>query len=90
MKKTMDATEDESILEEAERIINGERADMYGSAEDSFAHIAGLWGVYLGMVLNPKDVAMMMILLKIARQRNKNKRDNLVDICGYAALAEKM
>lgn len=31
-----------------------------------------------------EDVADMMILFKMARDMNKAKRDNLVDICGYA------
>lgn len=35
-----------------------------------------------------KDVAMLMCLLKIARtQGGQEKKDNYVDICGYAALA---
>lgn len=30
----------ESILQEAERIINGDRAEQYGDAAESFADIA--------------------------------------------------
>ena len=36
------------------------------------------------------DVAMMMCLLKIARQTYAPKRDNLVDLAGYAALAQRI
>lgn len=85
-----EALKSKTVLEEAESIINGERQVMYGSAEVSFARIAGLWDAYLGIRIDTKDVAMLMMLLKIARHSHKPKRDNLVDICGYAALAEKL
>jgi hypothetical protein len=85
------------ILDEARDIINGERADMYGNPEDSFSMIADLWDSYLGKiegedhgVLHPKDVAIMMALLKIARETYQHKRDNLADAIGYLALAADM
>lgn len=81
------------ILAEADRIINGERCEQYGKAEDSFELIAEYWTVYIenhsgyGISLNAHDVAMMMCLLKIARTHGvEKKKDNYVDICGYAAL----
>lgn len=41
-----------------------------------------------GAYLQPEDVAMMMILFKLAREENKHSHDNLVDIIGYSALAD--
>lgn len=76
------------VLAEAGKVINGERQDAYGNPEDSFAGIAVLWGWYLGRALSPADVAMMMALLKFAREKNQRKRDNIVDACGYLALYE--
>lgn len=75
-----------AVLPEAWQVINGDRQDAYGNPEDSFAGIAVLWGWYLGRALSPSDVAMMMALLKFARERNQHKRDNVVDACGYLAL----
>jgi len=82
------------ILAEANRIINGERQKQYGIPEYSFALIAKYWNSYLeknydnSFGIYPHDVAMMMCLLKIARTQGGNKKkDNYVDICGYAALA---
>lgn len=43
-----------------------------------------------GAYLTNRDVAMLMILFKIAREENKHKHDNLADIIGYAVLADKM
>ena len=34
-------------------------------------------------ILSKKDVAMMMVLLKVAREQKAHKRDNLVDAVGY-------
>jgi hypothetical protein len=37
-----------------------------------------------------KDVAAMMMLVKVARFANDpSHRDNLIDVCGYAALIER-
>ena len=74
------------VLAEAERVINGERQDAYGNPEDSFTDIADLWGWYLGLSLTPSAVAVMMALLKFAREKHQHKRDNIVDACGYLAL----
>lgn len=95
--ETDDNTEvtNESILQEANRIINGERAQTYGDAQKSFGQIADLWGVYLNRVypdvnIDAIDVANMMILMKISRAQNGFHRDSYVDIIGYAALTEKI
>lgn len=77
-----------SILTEANGIVNGARANVYGGPEDSFRTIAGLWSVYLKTEhpLDPADVAAMLALMKIARiQQSPNHRDSWVDIAGYAA-----
>jgi hypothetical protein len=79
------------ICEEALRVINGERQDAYGDPEDTFFRIACLWSSYLGREVEGSDVANMMILLKMAREKEgKGKRDNYVDLIGYAALGAAM
>ena len=80
------------ILETAGKCVLGDREKDYGSPEDNFRRIAGLWNEYvksrsLGCVIfEPEDVAIMLILLKVARIASGNlKEDNWVDIAGYAA-----
>ena len=87
----------QEILKTALDVITKGRQDQYGNAEDSFSRIAEYWTVFLRKSLNERcaitadDVAMMMILLKIARSdSNPMHLDNYVDICGYAALAGEM
>ena len=81
----------EDILNEAKKVICGERQDSYGSPKDNFSKIAKLWSTYIGREITEIDVANMMILLKISRGKSgKYKADNFVDICGYAALAAEV
>ncbi len=79
-----------SILEEADDIINGERAESYGSPLIMCNKIAGMWSQILGSEVTPKQVNLCMIALKICRETNKHSRDNLIDIAGYAGVIEKM
>lgn len=85
-----------TLFNDAFKTINGERQDAYGNPEDSFSIIADFWQTYLkgrgmNVMVNALDVAHMMCLLKIARETNgKGKRDNVVDLLGYAAIAGVM
>ncbi|QFG11569.1 hypothetical protein PBI_BOGOSYJAY_56 [Mycobacterium phage BogosyJay] len=81
-----------SILTKAEEIINGQRAIDYGDALENHQRIATLWNAYLQQpVVDHNDVAVMMILLKIARfMENGYHQDTVVDIAGYAGVLEKM
>lgn len=90
------ATEQESkmidILEEASEVISGGRQDEYGSPEDSFKKIASLWSTHLEQNITEQDVALMMVLLKVARvpDGKKASRDTMVDIAGYAAIGSTL
>ena len=82
-------TRDE-ILNAAKQCVCHDRNDQYGSPEDNFKTIAYLWTNYLnagsalrpgvGITIRAKDVAVMMILLKVA-----GSQDNWIDLAGYAA-----
>lgn len=75
----------EECLNLANKCVNGEREQDYGSPCDCFTTIAKLWSVYLGRDITPVDVANMMILLKVARNQHKPKADNWIDLAGYSA-----
>lgn len=77
-----------TILREAEHCICGQREQDYGSPESNFGIIANLWSDYLDAEITALDVAMMMVLLKVARIKNGGgSGDSFVDIAGYAACA---
>jgi hypothetical protein len=85
-----------SVLEEAQAIIYGDREKTYGHPAKNLKTIASMWTAYMNNMddgnfnVTAKDVAAMMMLVKVARFANDpSHRDNLVDVCGYAALIER-
>lgn len=81
------------LLDAATGVVCG-REESYGSPSVNFSVIARMWSDYLGDVnITPHDVAMLMILLKIARAkatRHTPVVDNFVDMAGYAACAAEI
>ena len=74
----------ETILEEAQRLVHGARGSDYGHPLDDFTKTARLWEVILGVEVSPEQVALCMMGVKISRELNAPKRDNMVDLAGYA------
>jgi len=85
---------EDTILDEAAKLVDGERNVDYGDPIDNMTQIADLWNTYIGLAgdiaINARDVTMMMILIKVARDTTSHKRDNLIDIAGYARVAERL
>lgn len=83
--------EQESIADEAKRIVAGVRRKQYGGTpERSFTAIADFWTALFKakgrpeMVFTAEDVSPMMRLLKEARLcSSPDHRDSMVDIIGY-------
>ena len=42
-----------------------------------------IWSAILGITVTPQQVALCMVGVKISREVNKHKADNIVDGCGY-------
>lgn len=80
----------ESVLQEAERIIHGDRRAQYGAVEESFKTVATMWSALFGFAVSPTQVALAMTLLKVCREKAGHKRDSIVDACGYLALAQQI
>jgi len=88
----------EEVCAEALRIQGGDRQQDYGSPKQNFQEIADMWNTYIDLKEKPNgvttisatDVANMMILMKIVRNNHKPKRDNWVDIAGYAQCGAKV
>jgi hypothetical protein len=73
----------ETILEEAQRLVHGNRGDDYGHPFDDFSKTALIWQAIFGIPVSPEQVALAMVGVKISREVNKPKRDNCVDGAGY-------
>lgn len=78
-----------SVMEEAHRLVKGDRGKDYGHPLDDFTRTGKLWGTILGSeAVSAEKVALCMAALKISRECNGHKRDNLVDVCGYIGTLE--
>lgn len=84
-QKTEVPRESESVLEEAYRLTRGDRNSQYGHPKEDHGRTASYWSTYLGRDIRPDQVAVMMILMKVARLgHSPAHRDSLTDIAGYA------
>ena len=80
-----------SILEDAYRLIEGDRHTHHGDAAKCHGEIAKLWTWWTGIQLDAHDVAMMLALLKISRVKTGGyNRDTYTDLCGYGSLAGQL
>jgi len=76
------------ILKEAADLVGGDRHEQYGDAKHNLGYTAQLWSSYLCMRVDPKDVAHLMALLKMARTDAPGwKADSFIDGAAYMALA---
>lgn len=82
-------------LEEAGRLIAGDRRATHGDYGQEAARIGTLWGALLDLPapIPPRTVAAMMVALKLARlttSTGRPGRDSWVDAIGYAALGAQI
>lgn len=78
-------------LDAARQAITVDRAATHGRAEDTFGLIAAYWSAHLDAHITETDVAVMMVLLKLARAKgNPANADNWVDAVGYSALGGEL
>lgn len=90
INNTINNTINKSILAEAEEIVNGIRQSDYGDARESFSRIATIASVMTGKEISPEDCCAVMIAVKLVRESFAHKRDNLVDLCGYANILNEI
>jgi hypothetical protein len=83
----------EDVIETADRLVNQDRQEAYGHPFDDFSRTAKMMtGIgfrftdpKLGIrEIEAKDIPIFMILVKLSREANTHKEDNIVDTIGYA------
>lgn len=86
---------EETVLEEAQRIVNGPRRETYQHPYDDHSALGRVWAGILSKHLKVEIVdlpahvvSMMMVGVKVIREVGVHHRDNLVDIGGYAYCAD--
>jgi len=77
-----------NCLQIADELVGGDRNADYGHPIEDFTRTAKMWGAILGVEVKPEHIPLCMIAVKISRECNKPKADNVIDICGYARTLE--
>jgi hypothetical protein len=84
------------ILKQANEVITGPRQADYGHSLDNLGCIAEFWSTFIykrfkiRINLTAEDASLMMVLLKIDREANLHKDDNLIDGAGYLGLVQEI
>lgn len=73
----------EDILTQAYNIVNNDRAKQYGTFTENYTFVKGFVKLYKDIDIDLETVALVMIGLKLSRNKFKNKQDNLLDLIGY-------
>jgi hypothetical protein len=75
-----------NILEEANNIVNKrnqEKERLYGPFSLCNSKAAKIASILSNKEITTKDIYHFQIALKLARQSNMHKEDNLLDLCAY-------
>ena len=81
----------EEVLNNTLQVLEERKSRNAGQGENSFTLISELWSAYLNHHIDPDEVAMMMVLLKVARSKlQAYNPDNYVDAAGYSAIAGEL
>lgn len=83
----------ENILQEAQRITSGDRQQAYGDAREDAQRWATMFGALTGLDVKAEHFPLAMLCVKLSRLAQAPDcwhRDSVVDIAGYARVAEKI
>ena len=81
------------ILKQATNLTTNDRQKSYGTPYRNHARIARFWSDYLGFEVSSEQVAICMVLLKVARlmeQSGSEAIDTFVDLTAYAAISGEL
>lgn len=67
----------------AQELITGDRQESYDCPAENFARISNIYFSISGMRLQPKEIALLMVAVKLGRNRHSQDPDNIIDAIGY-------
>ena len=67
-----------------------ERGETYGDIKENFYNIVSILKANYGLELEPYQVAEVLIAVKIARNLNMEKEDNVIDEINYIAIRKDL
>lgn len=90
-RRVVDAHPDrQSILDEAKRLVYGDRNQSYGDPLDDFGRTAGAFNALTQRDLTAEEGVIFMLCVKLSRECHRHKTDNLVDLAGYSDLLQRI
>jgi len=80
----------DEILRQSQ-VIAATRDIEYGTPNVSMLRISQLWSAYLGYPIDPHEVAICMLLLKVSRiSEQAESKDSYFDIINYALIGGEL
>lgn len=72
----------------AKQLVTRDRGNEYGHPLEDFSRTVKLYHILKGSntVDTAEDGILFMVCVKLSREANKHRSDNLVDLAGYADL----
>lgn len=77
------------FFDECDRLVNSDRQDDYGDPVENLERISQVVSAVLDRGITPKEVALFFMCVKMVREGQKHKRDNLLDIACYAEILDR-
>lgn len=81
-----------SLSDRALELIDGPRQEAYAPPARNMTNIGRVWSAMLDLPepIAPEQVALMLAGMKLVRASYKPGEDSLVDLVGYAEIAERL
>lgn len=77
-------SKNKSILAEADEIVSDGRG--YGDPVETFEHIAEIVSAIKRKEFTPDDCCLVLMVMKLVREGQFHKKDNLLDLAGYTRI----
>jgi hypothetical protein len=71
-------------------LVQVDRRRDYDHPLDCCSRIAKTWEAVLGIDITPEQVALCLAGMKIARESHRPKKDNRLDLAGYAWVIDQV
>jgi hypothetical protein len=81
----------QAYIDKAKDIVSTDRELTHGNKKINHNNIAKMWSAYLDRDISGRDVALMMVLLKVARTKaGSHNTDDYIDMVGYSSIAGEL
>ena len=70
--------------------IGEERQKQYGDVKTGFYSASSLAEQMFGILITPEEIALVMVALKVSRNKHAKKKDNTFDMINYLAIADEL